>query len=203
MIIAQIATIPSRESTLEITIKSLCSQVDRISIEPNSPTDGMKFKMNGIKNSDDILVICDDDIKYPQNFVSTMLTYLRHGIVVTCMGKNLKPRPIKSFYRDELECFKTFEDNDKLRQVEIPGTCAMLFQRSTCPDLDHTYFKSINSDIWMGIYCKENNIPCYVIPHKGDWLINLMPLLPADTPSVFDRFKNNDKHMTQLINERL
>jgi len=55
----------------------------------------------------------------------------------------------------------------------------------------------------MGIYCKINAIPCYVIPHKGEWLTNLMPMLPAETPSVFDRFKNNDQHMTELVNKFL
>jgi hypothetical protein len=203
MIIAQMATIPTREKTMRIAAESLTKQVDDIWVYKLSPTDGWKFRMEGVKSHDDIIFICDDDIRYPPDYVATMLRHLKQGEVITCMGKNLKPRPIKSFYRDELNCFKTFEDNLYMEQVEIPGTCAMAFHRSTCPDIDHTYFKSINSDIWMGIYCKDNNIPCFVVPHRGDWLTNLMPLLPADTPSVFDRFKDNDQHMTELINTRL
>ena len=203
MIVAQIASIPEREITLRKAVKSLNKQVDLVRMFRDSPSDGFKFKLLGEIPLDDIIFICDDDIEYPVDYVATMMKYLRPGTVITCMGKILKPRPISSFYRDELSCYKTFEDNDCMVQVEIPGTCAMAFHRSTCPDLDHTYFQSINSDIWMGIYCKEHNIPCYVIPHKGEWLTNLMPMLPDDTPSVFDRFKNNDQHMTQLVNERL
>jgi hypothetical protein len=203
MIIAQIATIPEREPILGMAVASLYGQVDMIHVETNSPMDGMKFKASGLRTSDDIVFICDDDIKYPPDFVKVMLSHLKPGIVVTVMGKILKPRPIKSFYRDELECFKTFENNPAMVQVEIPGTCGMAFHRATCPDLDETYFKSINSDIWMGIYCKDRGIPCYVIPHRADWLTNLMPLLPVDTPSVFDRFKDNDGEMTQLVNDRL
>jgi len=203
MIIVQIATIPERSGLIQRVINSLKNQVDEVKVVHNSTTDGMKFYNHGLRSPDDIIFICDDDIIYPSGYVSTMLTYLKPGIVITCMGKIMRPRPIESFYRDELIGYKTFETNDKMAQVEVPGTCAMAFHRSTCPDLDHTYFKSINSDIWMGIYCKENNIPCYVIPHKADWLTNLMPMLPLETPSVFDRFKNNDTHMTELINTRL
>jgi hypothetical protein len=210
MIIAQIATIPERKRTFEIAYGSLSWQVDKIRFYPNSPTDGWKFKGLNETDLDDTILICDDDIKYPVNFAQAMKAALSiyEGMtgkpcIVTCMGKNLKARPIESFYGDEVECFKTFEENSTHRLVEIPGTCAMAFKRSTCPDLDETFFPSINSDIWMGIYCKQRSIPCYVIPHRANWLTNLMPLLPADTPSVFDRFKDNDKHMTDAVNKYL
>lgn len=205
MIIAQIATIPEREKTLQIAVESLYGQVDIVHVIPDSPTDGWKFK--GIESYDleDIILICDDDIKYPPDFAEKMIGYLDFlgGGVVTCMGKNLKPRPIGSFYRDELECFKTFSDVKEFHQVEISGTCALAFRRKTFPDLTYKYFESINSDIWLGVYCKDRDIPCFVVPHSFDWLTNLMPLLPIDTPSVFDRFKNNDKHMTDLVNKKL
>lgn len=202
MIIAQIATQPGREKTLKIATDSLRKQVDTIVIMKNSKSDGNKFQ--GLKDYplDTIVLICDDDIEYPPYFVEVMKKYLKPGIVVTVMGKILR-LPVKSFYRDEQVRYQTFDDNDRVVQVMIPGTCGMAFFRSTCPDLDHTFFKSMNSDIWMGIYCKENNIPCFVIPHRGDWLKNLMPMLPLDTPTVYDIYKDNDSEMTELVNSRL
>jgi hypothetical protein len=232
MIIAQIATIPTRIDTVLKAAFSLMYQVDLVRIIINGDwkgkqgdlvrkipphgnilclmpegheigSDGWKFyDLKGFK-PDTLIIICDDDIMYPPDFVKTMEEELGPGEVITVMGKNLKPRPIKSFYRDELECFKTFECNRWDEQVEIPGTCGMAFMKSTCPDLDHTFFKSMNSDIWMGIYCKMNKIPCFVIPHKADWLTNLMPELPPGTPSVFDRYKDNDGEMTALVNKYL
>lgn len=203
MKIAQFATIPERMGVIRTAARSISSQVDLVRITYDSDTDGNKFKNLREFSNDEVIFICDDDIEYPTDYVEVMMNYLRPGFVVTCMGKNLKERPINSFYRDESECIKTFEDNDRIVQVEVPGTCALAFYRADCPDLDHTFFESINSDIWMGIYCKQHDIPCIVIPHKAGWLKNLMPLLPTDTPSVFDRFKNNDEHMTNLVNTRL
>ena len=203
MIVAQIATQPKRAKTMQIARRSLREQVDVINVIENSPTDGWKFK--GIKQYalNDIIFVCDDDIEYPPDFVRTMISYLKPGVVVTVMGKILKPRPIQAYYQDELVCYRTFEANNKLSKVEIPGTCGMAFHRSTCPDLDETYFKSINSDVWMGIYCKDRGIPAYVIPKPENWLKNLMPMLPVDTPSVFETYQYNCQHMTDLINERL
>ena len=203
MIIAQIATQPPRELTLSIAVQSLRPQVDRINIMHDARSDGMKFYGLDLCGPDDIIFVCDDDIEYPPDFVRTMISYLKPGVVVTVMGKILKPRPIQAYYQDELVCYRTFEANNKLSKVEIPGTCGMAFHRSTCPDLDETYFKSINSDVWMGIYCKDRGIPAYVVPHRGDWLKNLMPMLPVDTPSVFETYQYNCQHMTDLINERL
>lgn len=203
MVVAQIATIPERYETLRIARTSLITQVDLIRIFYDSPTDGWKFKNLRELSPDDIIIVCDDDIEYPPDFVSTLLSYLKPGIVVTVMGKNLNPRPVESYYKANAEYYRTFYDNENLVQVEIPGTCGLAFHRSTCPDLDHHYFKSINSDVWMGVYCKEHNIPAYVIPHSGGWLTNLMPMLPKDTPSVFERFHDNDQHLTDLVNQRL
>jgi len=203
MIIAQIATMPGREKTLEIACNSLKNQVNFLKVIKNAPLDGMKFA--GLKDysMDDIIFVCDDDIEYPPDFVETMVRHLSYGAVYTVMGKILKPRPIQSYYQDYEKLYQTFDDNEKLVEVEIPGTCGMVFHRSTCPDLDGTFFKSMNSDIWMAIYCKEHNIPAFVVPHKGDWLKNLMPMLPKDTFSVYNNFHDNDKEMTDLINERL
>lgn len=204
MIIAQMATIPSRELTVRIAAKSLENQVDIVRVFRDSPSDGYKFKRLTEFSNDEIIFICDDDIEYPADYVTTMMKYLRPGIVITCMGKIMKPRPIESFYRDELIGYKTFDDIDYLRKVEVPGTGSMAFHRSTCPNLDHEYFKIKNcADIWMAIYCKENNIPVFVIPHRANWLINLMPILPLDTPNIFDSLKNDDGEITELINDRL
>jgi len=230
MVIAQIATIPTRQDTAYLAALSLTYQVDRVRIILNGDwqgrendlirrfpphgnitcvmpdgheqgTDGWKFYGLTEYDPNDYILICDDDIRYPKDFAVTMLSHLTNGRVVTVMGKVMKPRPIQSFYRDELHGYKTFSDVGTPEQVEVVGTCGMAFRRGTCMDLDHTYFRSINSDIWMGIYCKERNIPAFVIPHAANWLENLMPMLPDGTPSVFVTYKNNDEHMTELINK--
>lgn len=222
MVIAQIATTSGRSDTLKAAISSLVNQVDLIRVICNGTepvkqhhgavyitpdgsatrSDGWKFYGLTEFKADDIILICDDDIYYPSIFTRVMIAALETGPgVYTVMGKIMQPRPVKSFYRGEFICFRTFEKNWLYERVEIPGTCGMAFYAGTCPGLDHTFFKSMNSDIWMGIYCRQNNIPCYVIPHSAEWLTNLMPALPPDTYNVFDTYKDNDSHMVELINK--
>jgi len=236
MVIAQIATIPSRQETVIKAAYSLTHQVDQVRLILNGDwhghegelirrlpphgnikcilpegreqgSDGWKFYGLTELPLDTIVLICDDDIQYPKDFARVMYAHIYKHIdipaVYTVMGKIMKPRPVDSYYSSELKCFRTFEDNEFYEFVEIPGTCGMVFGRSDCPDLDHTFFKSMNSDVWMGVYCKQKGITPYVVPHPGDWLTNLMPLLPKDTPNVFDSLKDNDDHLKQLINTYL
>jgi hypothetical protein len=166
-----------------------------------NPCDGWKFyKVN--QHQDAYILICDDDIYYPDDFALRMVgkvdEYDRKA-VVTCMGKIMQPRPIESFYRNESMCFKTFETNGEDTPVEIPGTCAMAFHSSLIASLDHTFFKSMNSDIWMGVWCRQNNVPAIVIEHRGDWLKDLTPLNSTGW-SVFDAHKDNDSEMTAVVN---
>ena len=209
-VIAQIATLKSRSFTLAKAVESLVRQGVKVKVIQNGPgtdrpmSDGWKFY--NVNQHKGYVLICDDDILYPSDFAEKMIEKVEEydrKAVITCMGKIMKPRPIKSFYHDELVCFKTFETLTEDREVKIPGTCAMAFHSSTCPDLDHTYFQSMNSDIWMGKYCKERGIKMIVTAHAGDWLTNLMPLNPPGTFSVFDEFKNNDEVMTYVVNSFL
>ena len=230
-LIAQMATIAGRNSSRVASIRSIIKQVDELHLIYNGgvffennehigrkfppiiqhypsgagacPSDGWKFY--GVERHEDAyILICDDDILYPDDFAQTMISKVEQfdrTAVVTCMGKILKSRPIRSFYRDEAACFKTFETNEIDVRVEIPGTCAMAFHSDTVKGLSRDTFRSMNSDIWMGVWCKQNRVPAIVIEHSGDWLKDLTPLNAPGGWSVFDRYKNDDKHMTDLINE--
>ena len=55
----------------------------------------------------------------------------------------------------------------------------------------------MNSDINTSAYCKKNNIPIHVVPHKADWLDDLMITLPPDATTVWNY--NKPKDQDQLI----
>lgn len=236
MIIVQLATIPSRRAILPRVLKSLINQVDRILLavavavpqgEPDSIEIGditsdearrihVTFHDNSLQDAarwinaptdpGHYVLVCDDDIEYPSNYVQEMMGYMKspfnNRVILSCMGKKLKPRPIQSFFKDEVLCLKTFEKVSAFYSVEIPGACAMIYHTDriviTPDDIE-----SPNSDICTGVIAKRKGVQCFVVPHSADWLTNLMPLLPPDTYNMFDQYKVDDSALTRYVNENL
>lgn len=229
---ALIATLPEREATLHKALLSIRPQVDRIVVMmngwgyeqanhfglwccmnlgehmvfmlDNSLKDGAKFYYANANEG--YVVVIDDDIEYPPDFVERMIErveFYQRKAVVSVMGKVLKPRPIESYYKDIERSYRTFEAVDKDADVEVIGTCGTVYHHSTCPDLNHTFFPGANSDIYASRYLKERGIRGLVVAHSGDWLTNLMPELPEETYSIFGAYSENDKELTDVINQFL
>lgn len=229
-VIAQMATINGRNSSRVASIKSLIHQVDELHLIYNGGVyyennehisrkfpliiqhypqragdvmlDGWKF-YNIERHENAYILICDDDILYPGDFARYMVDKVEEydrKAVVTCMGKIMEPRPIMSYYNQEKECFRTFMDNPMDVPVEIPGTCAMAFHTDTVKGLTREWFASMNSDIWMGAWCKLNGVQMIVVEHRGDWLKDLTSLNPSGGWSVYGSHNDNDGEMTDVVN---
>jgi hypothetical protein len=177
----------------------------KITYHNNSLQDGSKF-INAPTEPGHYVLVCDDDIGYPDNFASHMTSLLHNPFkdkaILSCMGKVLAPRPIRSYFRDEIACMKTFETQKALYAVEIPGTCAMVY------NTDHVVItseamKSPNSDICVGAWAKAHGVRCYTIPHDGKWLTDLTSLLPVGSTNMFDRYKEDDSVLTEFVNANL
>lgn len=177
----------------------------KITFHDNSLQDGSKF-INAPTEPGHYVLVCDDDIAYPPNFAEHMTRLLhdpfKDRAILSCMGKVLAPRPIRSYFKDEIACMKTFETQKALYAVEIPGTCAMGY----CTDhvvITTKAMKSPNSDICVSVWAKQNGVRCYTIPHSGNWLTDLTSLLPEGSPSMFDRYKGDDSELTAYVNAHL
>jgi len=177
----------------------------KITFHDNSLQDGSKF-INAPTEPGHYVLVCDDDIAYPPNYAEHMVGLLKNPfkdrVILSCMGKVLRPRPINSYFKDELLCAKTFETQKAIYAIEIPGTCAMVY----CTDhvvITKADMKSPNSDICVGAYMKRTGTRGYVIPHHADWLIDLTSLLPEGSPNMFDRYKEDDSALTKFINENI
>jgi len=177
----------------------------KLAFHDNSLQDGAKF-INAPTEPGHYVLVVDDDISYPQNFAKEMAKLLhdpfKDRAILSCMGKVLAPRPIKSYFRDEILCCKTFEEQKALYAVEIPGTCAMIYHTDHCI-ITAEDMKSPNADICVGAWAKRNGKRCYVIPHGAQWLKDLTYLLPKGSPNMFDRYKDNDGELTGFINANL
>lgn len=219
MISAYTATIPERLKTLSISIASMLPQVDCIQVVlnnfktvpqflkhpkiacvfgDNSLEDGSRFK--NITTSGYVIVF-DDDIEYPSDYVQTMIDHCKimNGIVAP-MGKVLKPRPVNHYYKDIQESYKTFQEVKDYHKVDVPGACGILWNADHVKMTEDIITPEVHhSDICVGKWAKENGVPCYVVPHAADWLKNLLPMVPK-SPTIFGKYRNNDKILTDFVN---
>lgn len=215
------ATIPQRVKTFKKSIESLLPQVDSIQVvlnnfktvpeflkhskitcvfSDNSLEDGSRFK--NIQNARGYVLVFDDDIQYPKDYVSTMITYCDFlKAIVAPMGKVLKPRPIAHYYQDIETSYKTFSEVDYYYRVDVPGACGILWNTEYVKITEGIITPEIHhSDICVGKFAKENGILCYVVPHSAHWLKNLMPEIPS-SPTIFGKYRRNDKELTEFVNK--
>lgn len=222
MIRAYTATIPQRVKTLKISIESILPQVDFIQVVlnnfktvpaflkhpritcvfgDNSLEDGSRFKNIA---QDGYVMVFDDDIQYPPDYLQTMIGHCETlDAIVTPMGKVLKPRPVNHYYKDIQETYKTFQEVTGFHRVDVPGACGILWNADEVKITDDIITPELHhSDICVGKWAKENNVPCYVVPHAADWLKNLLPMVPK-SPTIYAKYRNNDKILTDFVNEYL
>jgi hypothetical protein len=230
MISAFTATIPQRVRTLKKSIASILPQVDSIQVvlnnfnylpnflkrdkitcvfSNNKLEDGSRFK--NIQKAKEFVLVFDDDIEYPGDYVSTMRMHHKAlaereynpPVIVAPMGKVLKPRPIAHYYQDIEKNYKTFSEIDDYHLVDVPGACGILWSMQdvkitediVTPDIHH-------SDICVAKFAKQNGIQCYVVPHASNWLKNLMPEIPQ-SPTIFGKYRRNDSKLTDFVNKYL
>lgn len=225
------ASLPDRQKTLVKAVRSLIDQVDTIqlgltgdyintmlAIEKSIPNPDATSKIKIVSHDNTLqdgarfinaaakrgyCLVCDDDILYPPDFVTTMIKQyeqLPKPGFLTVMGKVLKPRPLKSYYKGWAQNYRTFDEVNLLQLVDIPGCCGILWHTDHIM-VDQRAMVIPNSDVCLGVYARSVGFPCYVIPHKADWLKDLMVELPKDTLSIFGKYRRNDKVQTDFINK--
>jgi hypothetical protein len=224
MIHAFACSIPQRARILKMAVESILPQVDTMQVvlnnyshtpeflkhkkvtvlhHDNSMEDGSRFI--GMDVREGYVLVFDDDILYPSNYVETMIAHLREQtqllgkpVMVTPMGKVMNPRPIKSYYRDIERNHRAFGKVDHPYVVDVPGACGILWDASQVR-VTQQIVQAPNVDICLAKFARENGIACVVVPHEADWLANLMPLV--DSPSIFGKYKNNDAKLTEFVNQ--
>lgn len=223
MVTLQIASLKQRESSLRVAIESLIDQVDKIRImcnlypdipewmdhpkieafrKKNTLMDGERFTLN--ETNEGYILFCDDDLKYPPDFVQTMIGHLDslgHPGIVSIMGANLC-RPLKSYNSEAHESFKALSYISRMYEVEMIGMCGAI-THSDYFKMNTSHVKVMNSDINTSVYCKNNGIKKYVVPHRADWCEDLMKTLPPDAFTIwtYNKPKGHDQVITKYINE--
>lgn len=221
MITAQLATIPERIEYLPKVIESLLPQVDILNVilnqtdiafgfhswnkklkfitRFNQMTDGEKHY--NIENAaEGYIFTCDDDIIYPPDYVSYMISKIeqyKRKAVITLHGRVFPELPIWSFYRDRAEMYQCMGDVVGDHRADCGGDGVMAYHTDTfrmryewveLPDM---------SQLWVALACNRLGIPQIVVDHREGWLDAF------DVPdTIWDRHHENDGVQTDLINQR-
>jgi hypothetical protein len=222
-IIASCASIPERMGELKIAVESLIDQVDEVWVYLNNYPyipwylDNKKIRVFKSQNEvgditdrgkfyksweiDGYHITFDDDLKYPDNHVVSLIEGIdKHSSVCTFHGRVLKNNgKFKDYYKTAAK--KTFHwkvAHDKRVELDIGGTGVMGYHTELIKFRWGDLFYDYMCDILVGIKCKLEGVTIYGLPHDDYHVLRLTTNKPLD---IYERFKNDDRIQTQLINK--
>lgn len=210
MIVANLATYPARSGLLVPVVASICSQVDRLNVVLNEYTaipedfnqfDNVKAIIPDHDTKDtgkfypdttgaEYVILVDDDIVYPPDFVALTLERVRqtglkrvfagyHTSVYQRPRLGLRPAYIRSFVRFHLSPrliarYRKISyfphGTDRAIYVDQIGTGAAVISGQDMPP--YAYMKTSQKfvDVRMAKWCFERGIPRVGLPREDGWL---------------------------------
>lgn len=193
-IVAGMATIPSRSKKLHKVINSIINQIDHLYVHLNYDVDdeipqvlyNSKITMTHSNDVGDLgasgkffgilkhmksayTITIDDDIIYPENYVTTMVTTSNkyNDIAIITFHGGILPEYVKS-YKDERNLIHFNDKNTKDTFANLPGTGVSLYPPGLLK-LDFYDFKRPHgSDLFVGIVAQRQRIPIIILKHDRD-----------------------------------
>jgi hypothetical protein len=213
-VVAGLATMPSRIDVLRESFNSIYWQVDEVHVYLNKFKNvprflrrprvtiyrshdyedykdvGKFFALNHL--TEGILFTVDDDILYPPDYISRMLSYLaatNFEAVIGVHGFQL-PRFPKSFFDRRLFHFRRGFEDVAFASVLGTGTTAFNINKLGLSFEDFPTYGM--ADIHFAKFLKEKNVPALIIPRSAEWLKPLAPSGDEEEPeSLFDQTAEN------------
>jgi len=218
-IIVFMCSLPEREQQLKQVINSLSPQVDYIYLALNnykSMPEWIKtnnkiiaYKRNNQKGDAerfmfcDILkshyaFICDDDLIYPPDYVSKALQYIDvyPQTVLGYHGRIMKPRPLKSYYKDRAEMYHCLSDVEQMHEVDIISNCNCFYDSDYLTIRYDAFLTKNMSDIYFNYQAKQQGLKRIVLPHNKDYFKYLQ--VPN---TIHEQSFNNCEVQTNFINQ--
>lgn len=211
MIVAGIATIPSRITQVCGTIESLLPQVDKINVSLNhytdipaifnhpkidaqitQGTDEMKFR----KVEGEIFISVDDDLIYPYNYTAVIRNALEEYDIVTFHGRNFHSFPIQSYYKSKSSRYRCLDKVAQDIEVQFGGTGCMAFKTAKFTVDLKDFPNKFMADIQLAIAAKKAKKKIVCLAHEAGWI-----KYQEVGNTIFDRFKNDDYEQTALVNK--
>lgn len=190
-IVAGMATIPSRSEKLHKVINSIIDQVDHLYVHLNYDVDNeipqvlynSKITMTHSNDVGDLgdtgkffgilkhmksayTITLDDDIIYPENYVTTMVTNSNkyNGIAIITFHGGILPKHVKS-YKDERNLIHFNDTNTKDTFANISGTGVSLYPPGLLKLHFYDFKRPNSSDLFVAIVAQKQRIPIIILKH--------------------------------------
>lgn len=218
LVVAGMATMPSRRATFETALESLLPQVDRVFVfldrfdEPprlchpkivalDSATFG-DHRANGkylgllFNRADVLYASADDDIEYPVDYIEAMRTHAEvagPGSLVSVHGSVLHDS-VDSYRVDRTVYWRRHALVERVR-ADVPSSCSSLFDtRSLWFDVRN--WTDVNMvDLNLAMECRRGGITPFLVPRPENWLKELDSCQPD---SIFRALLGDDSRQTHL-----
>jgi hypothetical protein len=161
-----------------------------------------EFKAVPQWKSDDVALICDDDIIYPPNYVEKMVECLdRHPKSVACVHGAILMEPFTDYAMDRYVA-RSVGGLAYDTQVHLPGTGTTAFRVGDLHvSLKQDFPWSHCVDPCIGMLCKKQNVEVWSVARPDKWLEALA--LPLSGTNIY-RARVGAKNVsveTQLLND--
>jgi hypothetical protein len=194
-IVATMATMPGRESSLMSVVESIIHQVDELRIYANNLTKenihlnhkkvkwfyskdhlgdlgdvGKFYQCETIKGYHFTI---DDDIIYPSDYVYAMIEAIERynrKCVISTHGRIFPTGYIKSYYKGAMRQFSCLRSVSEDIYAHVIGTGVLAYHTDTLKIPFEIFEASNMADIWFSRYCQQHDIPRMIIKHQGGWI---------------------------------
>ena len=195
MIVANMATYPKRKHIIEESVKRLLPQVDILNLCLNEyekiPNELLKYKkLNAFipehdykdmgkfvpnVHKDDYVFLIDDDIIYPENYVSVLLnTYKKYEHLNIVLGVHgIIYSDLQTSDQKLRTVFHFTKHLDKNRVVNQLGTGTVCLKGRQMPDLSFMIGSEKFVDVRFALYLHSNHVSSICIKRNSNWMQEL------------------------------
>lgn len=225
LVIATMATMPSRINALQEAVQSLIPQVDELHIYLNEfdsvPEflkknhklhiyrsqecagdlgDVGKFHISG--NIKGYHFPVDDDIIYPNDYVVKMIDQAekhKRKYVIGLHGRIFGKLPVKTYYHGHTEAFRALGEVKEDVFVHVTGMGTCCYHTDTFK-IGLEDFETTNmTDVWFSVKANNCKIPILLIKHKNAWLKESKKYNVQQ--SIYVNCHRDDPVQTKAVNE--
>jgi len=217
--IAQIASIPGRVETLELTVGSLLPQTDMIFVALNGYEEVPSFltgdskivyalmdnslgdaaKFYDVDQRNGYFLTCDDDLIYPQGYVNYMIAGVkRHGGIVSLLGKRYDNRPVISFRSGYTSLYRLQTRVCADQWVHLGGTGVMAFHTDSIRLSMVDFPKPNMADIWMAKAAADQGVKITSLAHPARYVKQR-----RYSRRIWVSERHNNGYQTEILNSFL
>jgi hypothetical protein len=225
MIMASLASVGGRESSLRETVRSLLENpFDRVNVYLHGYDQVPDFLMGdsrifyetdemGDRGDADKFFwadmelpgyhfTCDDDLVYPPNYLTRMVEKIEQydrKVVVSAMGHILMRFPMQDYFGDDRRCWPCLGVVPRDSFSHMVGTGVTAYHTETIVPTMQAFPIPNMADIWFGILCRQLGIPVLCVEHDEHWIRHSPEVKLGDTIAGEAIYEN--KLHCNLLNE--